>query len=44
MSLSVSVRDERAVTPFETNLCLLMEWTEGTAMEKIKENPRWEQV
>lgn len=24
------------ITPFEANLCLLMEWTEGTAQEKKK--------
>lgn len=33
-SYSLRVSDEGAVTPFETNLCLLMEWTEGTALGK----------
>lgn len=32
----ISVRDEGAFTPYEANLCLLLEWTEGTALRKIR--------
>lgn len=40
-----SVNDEGAITPYEANLCQLLEWTEGRALGKNKKkNPRWEQV
>lgn len=35
MQHSFNISDEGAVTPFEANLCLFMEWTEGTALGKI---------
>lgn len=41
MQYSFSVNDEGAITSSEANLCLLMEWTEGTALGKYKKNPRW---
>lgn len=41
MQDSFTVDDEGAVTSSEANLCLLMEWTEGTALGKKKKNPTW---
>lgn len=45
MQYYFSVSDEGAFTPFEANLYLLMEWTEGTAPgKKIRKNPAWVKV
>lgn len=45
MQDSFTVDDEGAVTSSEANLCLLMEWTEGTALgKKIRKTLDGEQV
>lgn len=36
MRCSLGVSDEGAVAPHEANLCLIMEWSEGTALGKNK--------